>query len=37
MSSGVFDGVVVPISKMAQRVVPSPPFGKNLLAIARRR
>ncbi|MEY2582496.1 MAG: hypothetical protein QOE09_2345 [Ilumatobacteraceae bacterium] len=37
MSSGVFDGLVVPISKMVQRVVPNPPFGKNLLAIARRR
>ncbi len=37
MSSGVFDGVVVPVSKIAQRLVPNPPFGKNLLAIARRR
>ena len=37
MSSGVFDGVVVPVSKVAQRLVPNPPFGKNLLAIARRR
>jgi 2-polyprenyl-3-methyl-5-hydroxy-6-metoxy-1,4-benzoquinol methylase len=37
MSSGVFDGLIVPISKMMQRVVPNPPFGKNLLAIARRR
>jgi 2-polyprenyl-3-methyl-5-hydroxy-6-metoxy-1,4-benzoquinol methylase len=37
MSSGVFDRMVVPASKMAQRLVPSPPFGKNLLAIARRR
>jgi 2-polyprenyl-3-methyl-5-hydroxy-6-metoxy-1,4-benzoquinol methylase len=37
MSSGVFDGLVVPVSKAAQRLVPNPPFGKNLLAIARRR
>ena len=37
MSSGVFDRVVVPASKIAQRLVPNPPFGKNLLAIARRR
>ena len=37
MSSGVFDRAVVPVSKMAQRLVPNPPFGKNLLAIARRR
>ena len=36
-SSGVFDRVVVPVSKFAQRLVPSPPFGKNLIAIARRR
>ena len=37
MSSGVFDRMVVPLSKTAQRLVPNPPFGKNLLAIARRR
>jgi 2-polyprenyl-3-methyl-5-hydroxy-6-metoxy-1,4-benzoquinol methylase len=37
MSSGVFDRAVVPVSKAAQRLVPSPPVGKNLLAIARRR
>jgi hypothetical protein len=37
MSSGVFDRVVVPTSKFLQRVVPNPPLGKNLLAIARRR
>ena len=37
MSSGVFDRVVVPVSKLAQRLVPNPPIGKNLLAIARRR
>ncbi len=37
MSSGVFDRMVVPVSKTAQRLVPNPPFGKNLLAIARRR
>ena len=37
MSSGVFDRMVVPVSKMMQRLVPNPPFGKNLLAIARRR
>ena len=37
MSSGVFDRVVVPVSKLMQGLVPNPPFGKNLLAIARRR
>ncbi|MGZ6962365.1 MAG: hypothetical protein ACXVLM_21935, partial [Ilumatobacteraceae bacterium] len=37
MSSGVFDRMVVPVSKLLQRAVPSPPIGKNLLAIARRR
>ena len=37
MSSGVFDRMVVPVSKIVQRLVPNPPFGKNLLAIARRR
>ncbi|MEY2414952.1 MAG: hypothetical protein QOH53_286 [Ilumatobacteraceae bacterium] len=37
MSSGVFDRMVVPVSKLMQRLVPNPPFGKNLLAIARRR
>ena len=34
---GVFDRLVVPVSKTAQRLVPNPPIGKNLLAIARRR
>ena len=29
--------MVVPVSKAVQRLVPNPPFGKNLLAIARRR
>jgi 2-polyprenyl-3-methyl-5-hydroxy-6-metoxy-1,4-benzoquinol methylase len=37
MSSGVFDRAVVPTSKLIQRLVPNPPLGKNLLAIARRR
>ncbi len=37
MSSGVFDRMVVPVSMLVQRLVPSPPIGKNLLAIARRR
>jgi 2-polyprenyl-3-methyl-5-hydroxy-6-metoxy-1,4-benzoquinol methylase len=37
MSSGIFDRVVVPVSKLVQRLVPNPPIGKNLLAIARRR
>jgi hypothetical protein len=37
MSSGVFDRMVVPVSKTVQRLVPNPPIGKNLLAIARRR
>ncbi|MEA3183664.1 MAG: hypothetical protein QOJ74_141 [Ilumatobacteraceae bacterium] len=37
MSSGVFDRAIIPVSKLVQRLVPSPPIGKNLLAIARRR
>lgn len=37
MSSGIFDRMIVPVSKQIQRLVPNPPFGKNLLAIARRR
>lgn len=37
VSSGVFDRVVVPVSKLVQGLVPSPPIGKNLIAIARRR
>jgi len=37
MSSGVFDRMVVPVSKTVQRLGPNPPLGKNLLAIARRR
>jgi 2-polyprenyl-3-methyl-5-hydroxy-6-metoxy-1,4-benzoquinol methylase len=36
-SSSVFDRGIVPVSKFIQRLVPNPPFGKNLLAIARRR
>ena len=36
-SSAVFDRAVVPVSKLIQRLVPNPPFGKNLLLIARRR
>ncbi len=36
-SSGIFDSVIVPASKLAQRIVPDPPFGKNLLLIAQRR
>jgi hypothetical protein len=37
VSSGIFDRAIVPTSKLIQRLVPNPPFGKNLLAIARRR
>ena len=35
-SSNGYDRVVVPLSRAVQRLVPHPPFGKNLLAIARR-
>ena len=35
-SSAVYDKLIVPVSRAAQRVVPRPPFGKNLVAIARR-
>lgn len=36
MSSQGYDRVVVPVSRALQRLVPHPPLGKNLLAIARR-
>ena len=36
VSSGGYDKVIVPLSRAVQRLVPDPPFGKNLLAIARR-
>ena len=35
-SSGLFDKVIVPASRLAQRIVSEPGFGKNLLAVARR-
>lgn len=35
-SSGVFDRLIVPASRRLQRLVPDPPMGKNLLAVARR-
>ena len=31
-----FDNVVVPVVRVAQRAVPRPPFGKNLVCLARR-
>ena len=37
VSSTGYDRVVVPLSRVVQRLVPHPPAGKNLLAIARRR
>jgi SAM-dependent methyltransferase len=37
VSSTGYDRVVVPASRAVQRLVPHPPAGKNLLAIARRR
>jgi 2-polyprenyl-3-methyl-5-hydroxy-6-metoxy-1,4-benzoquinol methylase len=37
VSSTGYDRVVVPLSRSAQRLVPSPPFGKNLVAVARAR
>ena len=36
VSSGGYDKIIVPLSRAVQRLVPDPPFGKNLLAIARR-
>ena len=36
VSSNGYDRVIVPISRAIQRLAPHPPFGKNLLAIARR-
>lgn len=36
VSSIGYDRVVVPLSRAVQRLVPNPPFGKNLLVIARR-
>lgn len=36
VSSDGYDRVIVPISRAIQRLAPHPPFGKNLLAIARR-
>lgn len=35
-SSKLFDAVIVPVSRLIQRRVGSPAFGKNLLAVARR-
>ncbi len=35
-SSAIYDQLIVPVSRLAQRVVPRPPFGKNLVAVARR-
>jgi SAM-dependent methyltransferase len=37
VSSTGYDRIVVPLSRTVQRLVPHPPAGKNLLAIARRR
>jgi len=31
-----YDRVLVPVSRMLQQIVPRPPFGKNLIAVARR-
>ena len=36
VSSNAYDRAIVPISRAIQRLAPNPPFGKNLLAIARR-
>jgi hypothetical protein len=36
VSSKGYDRVIVPISRALERIVPRPPFGKNLIAIARR-
>ena len=37
VSSTGYDRVIVPVSRALQRLVPYPPLGKNLLAIARKR
>jgi SAM-dependent methyltransferase len=37
VSSTGYDRVIVPVSRALQRLVPHPPLGKNLLAIARKR
>ena len=36
LSSRGYDRVLVPIGRALERVVKRPPFGKNLVAIARR-
>ena len=36
VSSSGYDRIIVPVSRALQRVVPHPPLGKNVLAIARR-
>ena len=36
MSSRAYDRVLVPVSRALERLVPRPPFGKNLVAIAYR-
>jgi SAM-dependent methyltransferase len=36
-SAGVYDRIIVPVAKVLQSLVPKPPFGKNLVAIARPR
>lgn len=36
VSAGGYDRVIVPISRTLQRIVPRPPFGKNLVATGRR-
>ena len=34
-SAGVYDRLIIPVAKVLQSIVPNPPFGKNLVAIAR--
>lgn len=36
VSAGGYDRVIVPISRSVERVLPRPPFGKNLIATGRR-
>ena len=35
-SNALYDNILVPISKATQKVLRHPPFGKNLLLVARR-
>ena len=36
-SAGIYDRLIVPVAKVLQSLAPNPPFGKNLVAVARPR